>query len=190
MTIDWEAAVRDEERLRALRESGLLSTGREDEFDRFVELAAELTGAACSVISLVESDGVYCKSSIGLPEGIEYPVSVLDTFCRYVIGSKRPFIVDDAANDSRVFGDPAIPRFGVGAWAGYPIMDPQGYILGTFCVIDTQARAWSDNDILLLATLAKAASTEIALRKSTEALARVRSELDDLRRRSSTSSLL
>lgn len=190
MTIQWKAAVRNQKRLKALHESGLLGTGPEDAFDRLVELAAELTGVTRSCISLVDAEAVSCKSSIGLPEGTPFPRSVVDTFCRYVVGSNKPLIVDDAENDTRVFGDPVITEFGIGAWAGYPIMDPDGYILGTLCVIDDQSHAWTERDILTLATLAKAASTEIALRESNEELARVRKELDDLRRRSLASARL
>jgi GAF domain-containing protein len=184
MTIDWETAVRDVERVAALHESGLLGTGPEEEFDRLVELAVRLTGATCSCISLVDAETVSCKSSIGLPEDMPLPLPVIDTFCRYVVGSSRPFVVDDAIEDSRVFDDPVTSKYGIGAWAGYPITDPDGFTLGTLCVIDCQSHAWTETDILVLATLAKAVSTEIALRKSRAALTRVRGELEDLRRKS------
>jgi GAF domain-containing protein len=186
MMTQWETAVRDVERLTALHDSGLLGTGPEDEFDRLVELAAKLTGAKCSCISLVGAETVSCKSSIGLPEDMPLPLRVIDTFCRYVVGSSRPFVVDDANHDSRVFDDPAAVKFGIGAWAGYPITDPDGFVLGTLCVIDNRSHSWTEDDILVLATLAKAVSTEIALRKSNQALVNVRTELEDLRRRSKT----
>jgi GAF domain-containing protein len=183
--IEWEAAVRDTRRLEAVRESGLVQTGPEDEFDRFVELAWKITGATWSCISLVDAETVDCKSSVGLPEGMPLPLRVLDTFCRYVVGSGSPFIVDDAAHDSRVFDDPTVVAFEIGAWAGYPITDPDGYILGTLCVMDSQPRVWGEVDILVLATLARAVSTEIALRKSHVALRNARLELEELRQYSS-----
>ncbi|MGC2486093.1 MAG: GAF domain-containing protein [Acidimicrobiales bacterium] len=182
MTVDWETAVRDVERVAALHDSGLLGTGPEEEFDRLVELAVKLTGATCSCITLVDAEMVSCKSSIGLPQSMPLRLGVIDTFCRYVVGSRRPFVVDDAVEDSRVFDDPVTSNFGIGAWAGYPITDPDGYTLGTLCVIDIHSHAWTEVDILVLATLAKAVSTEIALRKSRDALLRVRGELEDLRR--------
>lgn len=182
MTILWEAAVSDVDRLRALRASGLVGTGPEEAFDRVVELAVKLTGAKCSCISLVDDETVTCKSSIGLPEGFPLRLRVIDTFCRYVVGSSRPFIVDDAAEDFRVSEDPSTSLFRIGAWAGYPVTDPDGYILGTLCVIDTRPHVWSDIDILVLATLAMAVSTEIALHKSLEDLVNVRRDLDELRR--------
>lgn len=184
MTIEWETAVRDKKRLAALHGSGLIGSGPEDEFDRLVELAVNLTGARCGAISLVDAESVTCKSVVGLPEGLPGPLRVVDTFCRYVVGSSRPFVVDDAAQDSRVFDDPATSAFKIGAWAGYPITDPDGYILGTLCVIDNRSHSWTQGDILVLATLAQAVSTEIALRKSNRALISARTELDQLRRRS------
>ena len=180
--IEWETEVRDSNRLAALRNTGLVGSGPEDAFDQLVELAVKLTGAKCGGISLVDAEKVTCKSSLGLPEGEPLSLRVTDTFCRYVVGSGRPFIVDDAVHDSRVHDDPAISIFGIGAWAGFPIEDPNGYILGTLCVIDTRPHAWTASDILVLASLAKAVSTEIALRMSQQALVNVRRELNDLQR--------
>jgi GAF domain-containing protein len=182
MMIEWESEVHDSNRLAALSKSGLVGTGPEDEFDRLVELAVKLTGAKCGGISLVGTEQVTCKSILGLPEGPPLTLRVIDTFCRYVVGSRRPFIVDDAIHDSRVSDDPAIAMFGIGAWAGFPVEDLNGYILGTLCVIDTRPHIWTESDILVLATLAKAVSTEIALRMSKEELSSVRRELKELQR--------
>ena len=54
----------------------------------------------------------------------------------------------------------------VGAWIGYPIEDADGIILGTFCLMDADPREWNHRDILAVATLARAVSTAIALRRA------------------------
>jgi GAF domain-containing protein len=51
-------------------------------------------------------------------------------------------------------------------WAGYPIEDADGAVLGTLCLMDALPREWTTEDLLILGTLAKAASSEIALRRS------------------------
>jgi GAF domain-containing protein len=56
-------------------------------------------------------------------------------------------------------------------WAGYPIEDEDGVVLGTFCLMDSNPHEWTATDLHVLATLAMAASSEIALR-------RYRAELD------------
>jgi sigma-B regulation protein RsbU (phosphoserine phosphatase) len=73
-------------------------------------------------------------------------------------------MVEDAHNDPRTIGDLAIEAFAAVAWIGYAIEDRDGVVLGTFCLMDSEPREWTSRDVQSVATLAKAASTEIALR--------------------------
>jgi len=82
----------------------------------------------------------------------------------------------------RTIDDPAIAAFGALAWIGYAIEDPDGAILGTFCLMDSKPHEWTPTDIQLVATLAKAASTEIALRKALAENLEARRVVEDLRR--------
>ncbi len=177
----WEVGVRDPARIAALERSGLLESGPEDPFDRLAELAAEIIGAPWACITLVDAERYTFKSAVGLPEGATEPGLVEQSFCRYVVGLGRPLIVDDARNDPRTSDNPAIELLGVAAWAGYPIEDASGAVLGTFCAVDTSPRAWSDLDNRVIATLARAVSTEIALGEARRAAAVAREEADTLR---------
>ncbi|MEO9181114.1 MAG: GAF domain-containing protein [Acidimicrobiales bacterium] len=183
MTIAWEKGVRDPDRLIALQQSGLMGTGPEDAFDRLIELATELTGAPRGCITLVSDFSFNYKSAIGIPDEAPHSGGVADTFCRYVVGTGQPLIVDDAVSDTRTADNRAIQLHGVAAWAGYPIEDANGAVLGTFCLVDTSPHSWTDQDILVLATLAQAVSTEIALRQLrnelVEARARIKVHLDN-----------
>lgn len=181
MTISWEKGVRDPVRLLALDQSGLVGTGSEDIFDRLIELATELTGAPRGCISLVDAENFTYKSTIGIADDQPHSGEVADSFCRYVVGTGQPFVVDDAIGDARTFDNRAIELFGIAAWAGYPIEDLTGAVLGTFCVIDTNPHQWSDRDILVLATLAQAVSTEIALRRVRVDLQDARTTIEELR---------
>ena len=166
MTSDWEAAVRSPTRLAAVAQSGLVGIGPEDPFDRLIELAVELIGVQRGVIALVDAERTTAMSSAGFPEGLALFAPIDQSFCRFVVGSGRPFIVEDAHHDPRTSGDPAIEAFGAVSWAGYPIQDADGVVLGTFCVMDSSPREWTPRDLQVLATLAMAASTEIALRRA------------------------
>lgn len=175
MTVDWRTGVSDAQRLAAVASCGLVGTGREDPYDRLVELALEITGAPRGCITLVDAALTTAKSSGGFPESSPLQAPVEHSFCRFVIGSRRPFIVNDAAADPRTVGDPAIALFDAVSWAGFPIEDENGEVLGTFCVMDSEPHDWTRVDMLLLATLAQAASSEIALRKARAELALLRS---------------
>jgi GAF domain-containing protein len=166
MIVGWETAVNDPARLTALRRSGLVGTGPEDAFDRLIELAAELVGLPRGCITLVDSERTTAKASVGFPEGSQLYAPIEQSFCRYVVSTRQPLIVNDARSDPRTMGDPAIVAFAAVAWAGYPIEDSDGAVLGTFCLMDSSPHDWTPQDILVLATLARAASSEIALRRS------------------------
>jgi len=164
MTLEWRSRVRRPERLAAVNRSTVVGIAPEDAFDRLIELAVAVTGAPRGVITYVDAERTTAISSSGFPEGLPLYAPIENSFCRFVVATGRPFLVEDAHNDPRTTGDPAIEAFAAVSWIGYAIEDPDQNILGTFCLMDSQPRKWSGRDIQTVATLAKATSTEIALR--------------------------
>jgi len=175
MTIEWESAVRDVGRLAALERSALAKVDREDAFDRLLELAVAVTGAPRGVITYVNAERTTAISGVGFPAELELHAPIEHSFCRFVVATGQPFIVEDAHHDPRTIGDPAIEAFGAVSWIGYGIEDDDGFVLGTFCLMDAEPREWSPTDILTVATLARSATSELALR-------RARAEITLLRR--------
>ncbi|HEX2576458.1 MAG TPA: GAF domain-containing protein [Aquihabitans sp.] len=161
----WSAGIADPRRIQAVERAGLVNGPAEDAFDRLTELAAMATKTRRACITVVDADHYRYKSTVGVPEGSVHPGPVEESFCRYVVGSSRPFYVTDASADPRTVDHPAIELHGIGAWAGYPIEDEDGWVLGTFCLIDDKPRVWTDSDLSILATLAAVTSSEIALRR-------------------------
>jgi GAF domain-containing protein len=154
----------------------LVGVGPEDEFDRLIELAVALIDVPRGLIALVDSERTTALSSVGFPEGLSLSAPVELSFCRLVVSSGRPLVVEDARLDSRTAGDPAIELFTAVSVASYPIHDGDGVVLGTVCVMDSKSHEWTATDLQLLATLAKAASTEIAFRRSQADLREARGE--------------
>jgi GAF domain-containing protein len=176
MTIDWESAVRDVGRLAALERSALAGIDREDAFDRLLELAVTITGAPRGVITYVNAERTTAISGMGFPEGVDLHAPIEYSFCRFVVATRQPFIVEDAHHDPRTVDDPAIDAFAAVSWIGYAIEDDDGFILGTFCLMDAEPREWSPTDILTVATLARAASSEVALRMARTEIILLRSD--------------
>jgi GAF domain-containing protein len=164
--VGWEAAVRDLDRLAALARSGLIGSGPDHAFDRLIELAAQLVGLPRGCITLVDGALTTATAAIGFPEGSSLYAPIEQSFCRYVVSTGQPLVVNDARSDPRTAGDPAIEAFDAVSWAGYPIEDADGAVLGTFCLMDSYPHEWTADDLLILATLAQAASSEIARRRS------------------------
>jgi phosphoserine phosphatase RsbU/P len=92
------------------------------------------------------------------------PSPVERSLCQYVIDSGNELILNDVAGEL----PPALRRPGEFAgpvtWAGLPLRDPDGQIVGALCVADHQPRPWSSLDLHVLTDLAQVASDAVALR--------------------------
>lgn len=152
--------VDEGKRLETLRALKILDTSPEERFDRLTRLAKRLFGVPISLISLVDDERQWFKSSVGLAAS-ETPRDI--SFCGHAILGDQVFLVPDAALDERfrdnplVTGDPNI-RF----YAGCPLTVANGSKIGTLCLIDRKPRVLSDDDRELLADLAAMAEQEIA----------------------------
>ena len=163
------------ERLRALRELELLDSEPEEEFGELVRRAAEATGAPIAVITLVDEARQWFKARVNLElESTDRDLA----FCAHAILSPDDLtIVPDTLEDERfddnllVTEDPNI-RF----YAGAPIFTPDGYPIGTLCVIDAAPRGLSEEQADALRDLAREVSKEIERRRLERATAKPRSE--------------
>ena len=183
MASDVPQAISDPRRLDAVHASGLLDTPPEEPFDRLTRLAAAVLDAPLAFATIVDDRRSYWKSCIGVA-GEDAPSgnTVEESFCQYVVGSNEALIVDDAASDPRTRDNPSVHDLGVAAWAGFPLRGPDGEVLGSFCVVDTKQRTWSERDVETLRTLAASASGEIALRAAVAQEREARERADTLAR--------
>lgn len=159
-------ALDDTGRLDALRRSGLLDSAPDPGFDRLTRLATVLLKAPASLVSVVDERREYFKSLVGLtgPAAEERQAPLSHSFCKSIVTGGEPLVVNDAAADVRVATNPAITELGVRAYAGVPLLSPDGHCIGSFCVIDTVPRTWSDEELGILRELAGLVMTEIELR--------------------------
>ena len=143
------------DRIEILRNSGLLDSVSEESFDRLTRLAGRILGVPVSLVSIVDTDRQFFKSSCGLPEPWatkrETPISY--SFCRHVVDSEKPLVIPNTAEDERVCDNPAVTELNVAAYAGIPI-HIQGSVVGAFCAIDSKPREWAEADIASLSDLA------------------------------------
>ncbi|MEW2166654.1 GAF domain-containing SpoIIE family protein phosphatase [Streptomyces sp. NPDC007084] len=163
------AALSDPARLDAVTATALLDTEPEEAFENLATLAVRITGAGRAFVTLVDADRSFWKSCVGVDAGTvaERQNPVHESFCYFLVGlGGEPFVVNDAATDPRTRDHPSVAPMRIGAWAGYPLLSPEGHVLGSFCVIDDEPRVWSPGDLETLATLAHSVSAEIHLRQS------------------------
>lgn len=151
----------DGQRLAAVERTGLLDSATSEVFDSLTSLAAQLLDAPMAFLTLVDDRRSFWLSTDGVADGRENPVE--ESFCQYVIADRAPLVIGDAAADARVCHNPSVGLLGVRAWAGFPVLDAEGLPLGSFCVMDTVVRVWTEQDVQVLSVLSRAASAQIAL---------------------------
>jgi signal transduction histidine kinase len=156
----------DAARLAALRSYDILDTEAEGSFDDVVHLAADLCDAPIALVSLVDEDRQWFKACCGL-DAQQTPRC--DSFCGHaIVASDGLFEVANALEDPRFFDNPLVAgaphiRF----YAGKPLVDEQGYRLGTLCVIDRRPRQLTDRQHRGLEALASQVVTHLTLRRRT-----------------------
>lgn len=159
------AIVRDETRLAAVRATGLLDTPAERSFDRLTRLAAKLTKAPVTFISLVDEQRDFYKSCFGFPEPLASERQLTGTtFCHFALSSHGPLVIDDTMADPVYREVPTVKSLGVRAYLGVPLTGSNGQTIGSFCAIDFAPRKWSELDIEVMTELATSTLREIELR--------------------------
>jgi PAS domain S-box-containing protein len=129
-------------RLNALKNYEILNSLSEDEYDRITALAAIICDTPISLITLLDEDRQWFKSKVGLD--ISHTSREL-AFCQYTIMEEGLMEVQDATQDERFQGNALVTSEpNIRFYAGYPLTDPNGYSLGTLCVIDTKPNHLTD----------------------------------------------
>jgi signal transduction histidine kinase len=162
----------DAERLEVLRQTGLLDTPAEEEFDRLTRLVCRLLGVPAALVSLVQTDRQFFKSAIGLPEPwlLRRETSLLHSFCQHVVTGGAPLLVQDATRHPLVAENLAVSDLGVIAYLGMPLTTSDGHVIGALCAIDTEPRTWLPGDAAALRDLATMTIAEATLRRLARAM--------------------
>ena len=140
-------------RIAALRSYSVLDTLPEHEYEDVAALASFICGTPISLISLVDENRQWFKSRVGL-DAEETPR--VQSFCAHTLTQPETLIVEDAQLDDRFADNPLVTgNPNIRFYAGAPIINAEGHVLGTVCVIDTKPRALSEAQIKALETLSR-----------------------------------
>lgn len=172
--------VQDPDRLAAVVAAGLLDCEDCGQYDELAAVAAKLLDAPLAFLTVVDEQRSFWAGRVGIPDDGPRQNRVEESFCQYVIRDRAPLIIGDTLLDERVRNNPSVTGLGVRAWAGYPLTDPAGLVLGSFCVVDTVPRAWTDEQVTLLGALAKAASAQVSLPGTAAAVRQSRADAANL----------
>lgn len=152
----------DELRVAALQSYAILDTAPEPAFDRIARMAAAIFGVPTAMLSLVDTDRQWFKASCGVNER----QTARDiSFCHHAIQRTTPLIVTDATEDPRFASSPLVTGpMGVRFYCGVPLINGEGFALGSLCVVDSKPRTPTQEQVDLLRELAAQALHEMEVR--------------------------
>jgi len=167
-TLPYPIPANEAQRLAAVERSGLLGTAPEAAFDQLTWLASHSLEMPVSLMTLLTPTHQWFKSRVGLAI-TETPRSW--AFCNYTILQKSVFAVADLARTAPFATNPAVagsPNFRF--YAGAPVFDPDGFVLGSLCVMDYEPHTLDAEQEQSLLALAALTSDEVRLRVTSRQL--------------------
>lgn len=158
------------ERLVALHRYAVLDTPPEPAFDELAQLAARTLGAPMATIGFIEGNREWFKARIGVDPAEIGRDNALSTHAMV-----RPdgLFIENTATESEISAASvadALP--GVRAYAGVPLMSPDGAALGTLSIFDLQPRPFTTEQRESLRVIARQVMTQLELRRHLDELAK------------------
>ncbi len=168
--------INEEFRLEALKSLKILDTEYEKEFDDITALAADICGTEIALISLVDHDRQWFKSKYGL--GLSETHRDYSFCAHAILEPDQPLIVTDARKDERFHDNPLTKDDKVViSYAGIPLVDKDGFALGTLCVIDSKPKELTKKQLNSLSALANQVTILFELNRKNNDLEKVQSKL-------------
>ncbi|MFI5910148.1 ATP-binding protein [Dactylosporangium sp. NPDC051541] len=167
--------VDEEARLSALYSYGVLDTPRPKALDELTQLGSSVFDTTMSTVTLVDRERQWFAGRTGITSD-ETPRAI--SFCAETIPTRKTLVVSDARADAQfraypnVTGEPHI-RF----YAGAPLIDDDGHVLGAFCVKDDRPGDLGPRQQQALETLSRQATGHLSLMRSRLMLAELGDEL-------------
>lgn len=154
----------DRSRVAALQKYAILDTDPEQAFDDLALLASFICKTPIALISLVDENRQWFKSRIGITES---ETSRDISFCTMAIQQSDVFVVPDALEDDRFRNNPlVVSEPHIRFYAGAPLINEDGYALGTLCVVDRSPRKLEPEQKEALKALSRLALAQLEFRRN------------------------
>ncbi|WP_420316116.1 ATP-binding protein [Ekhidna sp.] len=175
----------DEEsnRIKDLDSYGLLDSLPDNKYDDIAKLASFICGTEVSLITLMDSERNWFKSIQGDESIKEKEIPRDISFCKITIKGNGIYEIPDTSLDEEWKDNYVVKKHKVKFYAGYPLVSPKGYKLGTLCVIDRVPQKLNLAQKNALRTLANSVVSEFELERNQRDLSAQNKELAEINAR-------
>lgn len=165
---EHEGLRRDEHaRLKEIIALGLTTSEVDEVLEQITEEAATALGLPIALVTVLFDEAQHFAASHGL-EGWKRETGgtpVEWSFCAKAVEGSEPYVVEDATRHSLFRDNPLVTQDGLRCYAGIPLITSTGHTLGTLCVLGTEERSFSREELDTLRRLADKAIARIEARR-------------------------
>ena len=124
---------------------------------RVIERLTRLFRVPIALLTLIDKDRQWFKSQAGLPADLAEARSTTRdvSVCGHVIANDEVLIVRDLARDPRFANNPWLKERGLRFYAGVPLRGPNGFPVGSLCILDIKPCDMSPQEQDLLKMIVK-----------------------------------
>jgi len=157
-----EIDINEQNRIDELHRYDILDSKEEKEFDRLIQLAAEICNVPFGKINFVDETRTWSKANFG-NDIKETPRE--HSFCHHTIQNESHLIVEDTLKNELFYKLPYVTDDpGIRFYAGFNIKS-RGQNLGTVCVLGTEPKSMTQSEINALSIIASEIQTRLELKK-------------------------
>ena len=174
--LDLPFPANETERVSALHSYQIFDTEEEADFDALASLASSICQIPIALITFIDEERQWFKSH----HGTEIKENRREwSFCTHTIASDEEItIVADPNSDARFVNNPMVTGpTKVGFYAGVPLVNEDGFAIGTLCVLDQVTHSLSTQQVFALKTLARQIVDKLELRRKVRQLQHANQEL-------------
>ncbi len=143
----------EQRRILALKRYEILDTPMDGCYDEITSLASKIFDVPIAIISLVDTDRIWFKSTYGID--VE-EITRDPGLCSSAIISNEVYVVENARVDPRTMANPLVAGvMGLQFYAAAPLTSSDGYNLGTICIIDQYPRTLNGKEASILLHLSR-----------------------------------
>jgi hypothetical protein len=156
------AAAREQQRLLAVADLGLLETDSVPVFEEAAQTAAQFLGAPICWLGILDRDNLWFRAALGLSKlGLMNTLAKSrrmareESFDTNVVDSHQVLAIPDTTQHPAFVQNMLVQQYGIRSYLGTPLIASSGHCLGTLAVLDLEPREFSEQQVQFLELVAR-----------------------------------